>query len=312
VLDRPGGYKAHERPVPLLGGLAVLGAAALAVAPRLAGAGGPGRGGLVALGAGTLVVALAGLRDDVAGLSARHKLAWQVAAAGFAGLLLAFQGVRLDLFIEGPRVPMAILTALWVVGITNAFNFLDNMDGLCPGLGAVAAASLCVANLRAGDPEVALAAAALAGACLGFLPWNWPRARVFLGDTGSMAIGFALAGLSVMGIYARGSRVPGLAILVPVLILAVPILDLVLVLALRLRARHPVWRGDRRHMSHRLVRRGLRPPLAVAVLWGVAAACGGAALLLPRLDVVAGALLLAGLVAGLGLLAAAAGARGLP
>ena len=266
--------------------------------------------GLTALGVGAAVILVAGLLDDVRGLTPYHKVILQAAAAAGAGLALALLGVRLQLFLPWPPLPIIVLTALWVVAVTNALNFLDNMDGLCAGLGAVAAAFLAAVNLRSGEVTVALAAVALAGACLGFLPYNWPRARVFLGDTGSMFIGFLLAALSVMGVYMRGAHIPVLAVLTPVFVLAIPVLDAVLVVVLRVRDGQPPWVGDRRHISHRLVRRGMRPSTAVAALWAAGAACGFAALLLPTVGPTEAPLLLA-LLCALGALAAAAGTQGL-
>jgi UDP-GlcNAc:undecaprenyl-phosphate GlcNAc-1-phosphate transferase len=312
VQDRPRGYKQHAGVVPLLGGLAV-------VAGTLAGVGyglgipvGSEREGLVAIAAGCGVVLVAGLVDDVRGLSAPGKLAWQAGAAGAAGGCLALLDVRLELFLGEAVLATTALTVLWAVAVTNATNLIDHANGLCAGLGALAAAALAVANLRAGAGEVALAAAALAGACLGFLPWNWPRAHVFLGDAGSMTIGFALAGLSVLGVYTPGSRAPGVAVAVPLLALAVPLLDMAVVVALRLRDGQPFWVPDRRHAVHRLVRRGLRPATAVAAVWAAGAAVGLAAWVLPVLPPGAALALLAALAAGLAAAVAAAGFRGLP
>jgi len=266
---------------------------------------------LVAVAAGTTLILLAGLIDDIRGLNPRHKLAWQVAAASCAGLVLALLGVRLRLFLPWPPMPIVLLTAVWVVGITNAVNFLDNMNGLCAGIGAIAAFALALINLASGSFTVAAAAAALCGACIGFLPFNWPHARLFLGDTGSMLIGFLLAALSVMGVYTRGSEIPLLAVFAPVLVLGIPVLDAFLVVLLRLRAGHPPWVGDRRHISHRLVRRGMRPATAVATLWAASAGCGFGGVLLPRVGPTQAPLLLALLACLLGLLTAVAGAEGL-
>ena len=293
MVDQPSGYKAHDAATPLLGGFAVAGGLLSGVVLVLPLYGTTGIAGLFAIGVGALVILIAGLLDDRLGLTPRTKFAWQVAAAGAAGICLAVLGVRLNLFLPWPQVPIIALTALWVVTITNAVNFLDNMNGLCAGLGAIAAA-------------------ALAGACLGFLPYNWPRARIFLGDAGSMFIGFLLAALSVMGVYTRGAQVPVLAVFTPLFVLAIPVLDLLLVTILRLRDGHPPWVGDRRHISHRLVRRGMHPATAVAVLWAAAAACGLGAILLPTVGVHEAPLLLALLVCALGALAGVAGTRGLP
>jgi UDP-GlcNAc:undecaprenyl-phosphate GlcNAc-1-phosphate transferase len=217
-----------------------------------------------------------------------------------------------DLFLNWPPLPLVLLTALWVVGITNAMNMLDNMNGLCAGLGAIAAACLAIFNFRTGETAVALAAAALAGACGGFVPWNWPRARIFLGDAGSMLIGFALASLSVMGVYTRGAELPVLAVLAPLFVLALPILDLLVVAGIRWRAGRPPWSPDRAHVSHRLVARGMRPAAAVATLWIAALGCGLAALLLPTTGSAEAPLLLLLVAALLAAVFGAAGARGLP
>jgi UDP-GlcNAc:undecaprenyl-phosphate/decaprenyl-phosphate GlcNAc-1-phosphate transferase len=311
IVDRPDGYKAHPAATPLLGGIAVAAGTVCGAAWLLPRGDAGHLAGLSALAVGGLVILAAGWRDDVRGLAPRYKFTWQVAAATAAGLCLALLGVHLDLFLHWPSPPIIMLTVLWVVGITNAVNFLDNMDGLCAGLGAVAAAALALINLRSGEITVAVVAAALAGGCLGFLPYNWPRARIFLGDTGSMLIGFLLAALSVMGVYTRGAHVPVLAVFTPLFVLAIPLLDAVLVVILRVHAGHPPWVGDRRHISHRLVQRGMRPAAAVATLWAASGACGLAALLLPTVGPEQAPLLLGLVVCALGALTAAAGTRGL-
>jgi UDP-GlcNAc:undecaprenyl-phosphate/decaprenyl-phosphate GlcNAc-1-phosphate transferase len=311
ALDHPGGYKAHRGSTPLLGGLALAAGTACAVVWVLPEGRREHVAGLAALAVGSLIILTAGLIDDFRGLSPTRKFIWQLGAATAAGLCLALLGVRLNLFLQWPSAPIIALTVLWVVGITNAMNFLDNMDGLCAGLGAIAAWALALTNLRSGEATVAAVAAALVGACIGFLPYNWPRARIFLGDTGSMLLGFLLAALSVMGVYTRGARIPVLAVFTPLFVLGVPVLDFALVIVLRVWAGHPPWSGDRRHISHRLVQRGMRPAAAVATLWAAGAACALAALLLPTVGVAEAPVLLALLLCALGALAAAAGTRGL-
>jgi UDP-GlcNAc:undecaprenyl-phosphate GlcNAc-1-phosphate transferase len=311
LVDRPGGYKAHREATPLLGGLIVAAGLAASSAWFLPRSDGPDAATFLALAAGSLLVLAVGLVDDLSGMTPRSKFLWQLLATGTTGSGLAAFGVRLDLFLPWPPLPMIALTVLWVVAITNAFNFLDNMNGLCAGLGAIAAVSIALLNWHSGERMVALAAAALAGACLGYLPANWPAARIFLGDTGSMLIGFLLAGLSVVGVYARGAEVPAMAPFAPLLALAVPLLDMVIVVLLRLRARRPPWLGDRRHLNHRLVRRGLRPMTAVLTLWAAGAASGAVAVALPLVDAATGAALIAVLCLCLCALALAAGAEGL-
>lgn len=312
ALDHPAGYKAHGVATPLLGGLSLAVGTTVAVVWVLPESSREHVAGLTALGVGSLVIIVAGLLDDLRGLSPARKVVWQLGAATAAGLSLALLGVRLNLFLQWPSAPIVALTVLWVVGITNAMNFLDNMNGLCVGLAAVAAFTLSVTNLRSAEVTVAVVAAALGGACVGFLPYNWPRARIFLGDTGSMLLGFLLAALSVMGVYTRGARIPVLAVFTPLFVLGVPVLDFLLVVLIRLWAGHRPWTGDRRHISHRLVQRGMHPAAAVATLWAAGAACGLAALLLPTVGVTEAPLLLALLLCALGALAAAAGTRGLP
>ena len=312
LLDRPQGYKAHRVATPLLGGLAVAAGTAAGTGGAVLAGTSVHVAGLSALALGALVILIAGLLDDARGLWPRHKFLWQVGAAAMAGVCLAVLGVRLVLFLDWPPLPIIIITVMWIVGITNAVNFLDNMNGLCAGVGALAAWALAISNLRSGEPTVAVAAAALGGACLGFMPYNWPRAHIFLGDTGSMFIGFALAALSVMGVYTRGAHIPILAVFTPLFVLGIPVLDSVLVVALRFHDRHPLWQGDRRHISHRLVQRGMRPMAAVATIWAAGAACGLAALLLPTVGPAEAPLLLLLLLCALGALAAAAGTKGLP
>jgi UDP-GlcNAc:undecaprenyl-phosphate GlcNAc-1-phosphate transferase len=266
---------------------------------------------LSALAAGSVLILLTGLVDDLAGMRPAHKFLWQLIATIATGSLLAMLGVRLELFLAWPPEATIVLTVLWIVGITNAFNFLDNMNGSCAGLGAIAATSLALLNWHSGETLVASAAAALAGACLGFLPFNWPSARIFLGDTGSMFIGFSLASISVMGVYTRGAEVPVLAVFAPLVALAVPLLDAVLVVLLRLRAHRSPWVGDRRHLNHRLVRRGMRPRDAVLTLWVAGVACGAVAVALPLTTAAGSIALIAGLLLGLGALVVLAGFEGL-
>ncbi len=304
LLDRSAGR-------PMLGGCAIAAGTLAGVGRYLLEGGAVHVAGLSALALGGTITLVTGLLDDRSALSPGHKFIWQVSATAGAGFGLAWLGVHLDLFLHWPPLPIMLLTVLWVVAITNAVNFLDNMDGLCAGLGAVAAFSLAAINVRSGEHTVALVAASLGGACLGFLPHNWPHARIFLGDTGSMLIGFLLAALSVMGVYTRGAQVPVLAVFTPLFVLGIPVLDCGLVVLLRFRAGHPPWVGDRRHISHRLVQRGMQPAAAVATLWAAGGMCGLAGVLLPTVGAAEAPLLLGLVACALGALAAAAGTRGL-
>ncbi|MGH7409430.1 MAG: glycosyltransferase family 4 protein [Candidatus Methylomirabilales bacterium] len=249
VMDRPSPRKLHPRPVPLLGGLALYaaigGAAALFAPPA------PGLTGLVA---GATLLLLTGLWDDTRGLRPRAKLL----AQGAAALLALAGGVSIN-FLPHPVLNWGV-TVLWLVGLTNAFNLLDNMDGLSAGVAAISAGTFALLAARYAElgPEqlpTAVAGAAIAGACLGFLRHNLYHASIFMGDAGSQTLGFLLAGLAAYGSW-RSPTLPT-SLLIPFLVLAYPIFDTSLVILLRWRQGRPITVGGRDHSSHRLVRLGL-------------------------------------------------------
>lgn len=316
-IDLPGGHKQHGRPVALGGGAAIfisacapilVGTAAAwwlagtptadaaappdwtpnGVARHLEGIASrlPVVGGIVM---GALVLHVVGLIDDRRPLRPRAKFAAQFAVAlGVAGPL----GIRI---IEAAPAPISILlTVLWIVGITNAFNFLDNMDGLSAGVGAIAAAIFALASLRAGQVFVPVMALVLSGTLAGYLVFNFHPASIFMGDAGSMVIGFLLSVLTVLTNYYDPARNPTpLGIAVPLVVLAVPIYDVASVVTLRLRLGLSPLKGDRRHFSHRLVARGLSIRGAVLTIYLATAATGLSAIVLPAVDWGGAALLLA-------------------
>lgn len=288
LVDDPGHRKIHREPVPLAGGLAVftgmvvpllLGVAAVQLgvldlptseafghgyarrAPQL----------LVVL-AGALAMVLLGWVDDKHELAPQWKLAGQVAIA----LAVAASGVRVTLFVPSLAFSVA-LTVLWIVTVTNALNFLDNMNGLCAGLGAIGACCFGMKAAVAGQYLVAALALLVAAALAGFLPYNFPRASAFLGDAGSHLVGFLLAVLAILPDYYSSEHPVRTAVFNPLLILAVPLGDLVWVVILRWRLGRPVYVGDTNHVSHRLVRRGLSPSTAVLLIWLLAALAGALA-----------------------------------
>jgi len=162
----------------------------------------------------------------------------------------------------------------------NAFNFIDNMNGLCGGLGAIGAFWFALIAARNGEYLVGLMGFLMGGALLGFLPYNFPKARVFLGDAGSHLVGYLLAVMAVLPhFYTRQNPHP-LAVLSPLFVLAIPLIDLAQVTAFRTWNRKPFWLGDTNHLSHRLVRAGFRREQAVLILWLGAAAGGSIALAL--------------------------------
>ena len=267
IVDRPdGSLKTQREAVPYLGGLAIF--LAFLVALGLVYAFSPELLGLLL--AASLTVML-GLVDDMGALSPWQKFAGQFLAAWIL--------IKSGIVIEVAWLPSwahVTLTVLWVVGMANAFNIIDIMDGLSVGVGAIAAFNLLViAHLNDFD-TVAAVAAALCGACLGFLRWNWEPARIYMGDTGSMFLGLMLGALSII---VRHSADNPLAVANPALLLAVPLFDTALVTVLRLSKRKSPFRGSPDHFALRLRRRGFSVRETVALSYAVAAVMGAAAIL---------------------------------
>lgn len=309
MVDDPGHRKIHDTAVPLAGGITVLCALCATLMAGwlvLAATGSPSisafpnfnahpghesighpPGFLLKYGFGKRVLELSGIVGGAAGMLLVGLLDDRLelrAGSKFAGqfliaLMVAACGVRGTLFV--PSVVFSYLaTILWILTVVNAFNFMDNMNGLCAGLGAVAAA--CFAGIAAtkGQYLVALLGFATLGALLGFLPHNFPRARAFLGDSGSHLTGFLLAVMAILPHFHTSEEPRPLAVLTPLLVLAVPLADMAWVVLLRWRIGQPFYQGDTNHLSHRLVRAGLTRTHAVAVIWIIAGIFGGMAFLL--------------------------------
>lgn len=265
VVDAPSARKIHGAPVPLLGGAAIYGAFIIALA--VVGDRFYVRE-LVGILIGATLVSLFGLADDHWGLHAYHKLAGQL----LAGIVLILGGTQVLLFPNYPWLNWA-LTLLWVVGITNALNLLDNMDGLSGGVATVAAAFFLLLAAMNGQNLVGALAAALIGACIGFLRYNLNPATIFMGDTGSLFLGFLLAALAIKLRFP--SNVPWITWLTPVCVLALPIFDTSLVFVSRLRrGLNPLTAAGTDHLSHRLVALGLTRREAVLTCYLIGGACG--------------------------------------
>lgn len=277
-LDLPAANKAHLNPTPLLGGLAIvlaffvifsMGECRLTVP-------------MAGILAGGLLMAAVGLVDDRKRLTPWIKLAWQFLAAAVA----VSCGIRA---LPGWEVWISLpVTFVWLVGITNSFNLLDNMDGLCAGVSVICAGVLYAVFMTPGlfadprsGPTFAFIALALAGSCAGFLSYNFPPARVFMGDCGSLFIGFTLAGLSLMAGRAGGCGLT-VAAAVPILILGVPIFDTVLVTVTRALAGLPVSLGGKDHSSHRLRNMGFSPRQVVLIHYSLSVCFGFCGLWLVR------------------------------
>jgi UDP-GlcNAc:undecaprenyl-phosphate GlcNAc-1-phosphate transferase len=262
----------HREPTALLGGPPIV-LAALATFAALGGL--RSHRLLVAWAGGALLIAILGFLDDLFRLRPASKLIGQIVAA----LVPISLGLAIPVF--HPILSFWI-TLVWIVGIANAFNLIDNMDGLAGGIAAIAAGFLSFHSLQAGNYSLAVAALCVAGAAIGFLVYNFKPASIFMGDGGSLFLGYSLATLSLIDLGSR-PLVSFSIVAVPLFVLAIPIFDTTLVTFLRLANRRSIAQGGRDHSSHRLVSLGLSERRAVLTLWGLAAATGCVSLLLPRL-----------------------------
>ncbi len=276
-MDRPDGQrKLHRSPVPAVGGVAVFAGFAVAAAllqlleSTLEGQLTSYRETWEPLVFAAFFVSVIGLVDDARGVRPLSKLGVQAAAAVFL-FLNGFHISRVSNPFGGAAVDLGgwalPVTVLWLVGMSNAFNLIDGMDGLAAGLALVSTVGLLAAAGVSGRLDTVLVAGALAGALVGFLPYNFNPARVFLGDCGALPVGFILAAIAVKSSIKASAAI---AITVPLLALALPILDVSLAVVRRVVRRRPVFEGDRDHIHHRLVDLGLTPRRAVITLYGVA------------------------------------------
>ena len=245
ILDHPREHKIHQEVTPYLGGLAVAGG--LLVATTIT-AGTSAQLLVILLGA--IAMAALGLADDWRGVGPVVKLLFEAGAA----VALWLAGARAGLF--GSDALHLAITILWVLTVMNAVNMLDNMDGVVPGVAAVSAIGFFAIAASRGDYLVASLAIAVAGASLGFLRYNFPPARIFLGDAGSLMLGFLLAALGLkLDLVGTDGIIRGA--LIPFLLLAVPLLDMALVVIARLTEGRPIYLGGTDHTAHRLAHRGI-------------------------------------------------------
>jgi UDP-GlcNAc:undecaprenyl-phosphate GlcNAc-1-phosphate transferase len=301
MLDIPQRHKAHAQPIPLLGGCAIFASIlgpcllAMALASIWAARGAPAwlpqafaqyipgaaskiNEALVVL-AGALALHVIGIVDDKMNLGPWLKLIAQLAISITVVLMC---GIRVLTVLGEPY--SAVASVLWLVAITNSFNFLDNMDGLSAGVGAICAASLLAAALSVGQVFVSAWLCLLVGSLAGFLIHNFPPARIFMGDAGSLIIGYLLGVISMMATYVNPAspyHAHAYVVLVPLIVMAVPLYDTFSVMFIRIREGRNPMVGDRRHFSHRLLRRGMSTRTAVLTIWLCTAATAMGATLLP-------------------------------
>jgi UDP-GlcNAc:undecaprenyl-phosphate/decaprenyl-phosphate GlcNAc-1-phosphate transferase len=277
--------KIHGKPIPRLGGIAIVIAFYAPLVGLLLFQTGVGqlflaeREHVIGLFVGGFAIALLGLYDDLRGANAWKKFAVQFAVAG----LLYYLGFRIDVFANPLGEPIVLgwasvpFTMFWIVGVINALNLIDGLDGLAGGVALVAIITTFLVSFQRGHPLMMLFTSALAGAIVGFLVYNFNPASIFMGDTGSMFLGFVL---STTAIQTNQKASTAVAVLIPAIALGVPIMDTLLAIARRALRGRPLFQADKEHIHHRLIAAGLSHRQAVLVLYGFCVLLGGAALIL--------------------------------
>jgi len=260
----------HKTPIPLIGGLGIFisfSISTLLFVEEL-------NGRILGFLAGMLVMAIIGIIDDIREMSAMKKLCGQLLASLFPVLT----GTRIDSFIvfgvtyELPDWLSILLTLLWIVGITNAINLIDGLDGLACGISVISSFCLVLtAVISSSQGNIALLSLLLAGACLGFLPFNIHPAKMFMGDTGALILGYALSTISVLGVFKFNALV---SFLVPFLILGLPASDTITSIIRRLLKRKSPFAADRGHLHHKLIDMGFSQRASVLILYSISALLG--------------------------------------
>ena len=286
AMDKPDARKVHKKPIPRIGGLGIYAAFMIAVLILMALADLSSELFFSVVGlliSGTLIV-IVGAADDYCNLPAKVKLLGQIIAAT---VLVVIFDVRIDfitdpfgdyLYLEWFAIPATIF---WLVGLTNTVNLIDGLDGLAAGVSAIAATTILLVALEQNVLLVAVLTAAIAGACVGFLYYNFNPACIFMGDSGSNFLGFMLAGISVIGAVKSAATI---ALIVPILALGLPILDTTFAIVRRYRGGVPIFKPDKGHLHHRLLGLGFTQKQAVLLMYVISALLGLSAVALTEVS----------------------------
>ena len=271
--------RVHKEPIPVGGGIAMVISVTILTLYYL-----PINKGLIMTILASLVIALSGLYDDKKDLSPKLKFLFQI----LAGVLLILGGMKIE-FVTNPfdshdallilNILSIPVTIFWVCGITNTINLIDGLDGLASGVSMICAISMFFITYRMGRYEVSIVCALVAGACLGFLPFNFNPAKIFMGDTGALYLGFMLSYISISGFLKQAAI---LMIFVPVLILGVPVFDTAFAMVRRKLSGKSMVEADKGHLHHRLLKMGLNQRQTVVILYSISAIFGVLANLISR------------------------------
>lgn len=282
----------HKTPIPRLGGLAIFLATTISMILML-----ELERDIVAIIVGGIIIAISGFIDDTKEVSPKLKISFQL----LASLVLIYGGVKIEIlsnpFSDSGYMSMGIMaipiTIFWVVGITNTVNLIDGMDGLSAGVSSISAITLAIISYMVGDTNVTIISLIIAGSALGFLPYNFNPASIFMGDTGALYLGFMLSAVAIEGTVKGAATV---AIVVPILSLGLPVFDTTFAILRRYKNRRPIMEADRGHLHHRLLDLGLGQRRTVIILYAVNMVFGAFAIAMAQLDFKMGAVLLLALL----------------
>jgi len=281
VLDAPDHRKVHNTPIPRMGGLAIYFGFVLAILASM-----PVSREILGILLGGTMILIIGLIDDVKPLSAKTKLLGQILAASVLVLFNVsiqwlsnpFGGI---IYLDYLAIP---ITILWVVSLTNTINLIDGLDGLAAGVSTIASITILLVALQQGFGLVAIMSAALAGSALGFLQHNFNPAKIFMGDTGSMFLGYMLAAISILGTVKSAATI---ALIVPIVALGLPIMDTAFAIIRRYTSGQPIFKPDKGHLHHRLLAIGLSQKQAVLLMYIISTLLGVSAIALTSVNITA-------------------------
>lgn len=291
AMDAPDARKVHKVPIPRMGGLAIYAGFMVAVLASV-----HLNRELFGLLLGGTVILIIGIIDDLIQLSAKVKLLGQIMAA----IVLVLFDIRIEwltnpfgdmIYVEYLSVP---LTILWVVGLTNTVNLIDGLDGLAAGVSTIASITIMMVALQQNFWIVAVLMAALAGSALGFLQHNFNPAEIFMGDTGSMFLGYMLAAVSVLGMVKSAATI---ALVVPIVALGLPIMDTAFAIIRRYTSGRPIFKPDKGHLHHRLLAMGLTQKQAVLLMYVISGCLGLSAIAVTEVNSSIATIIIVGIVA---------------